>query len=91
MENSENGSRIALIGVIVEQRESSEAINAILHENAKYVVGRMGIPYPKQNVSIISVVLDAPDNVISSISGKLGMIPGVSAKTVCSKIQWKDK
>ena len=79
-------TRIALVGIVVEKLASSEAINGILHEYAQYIVGRMGIPYPKQNVSIISVVLDAPDNVISALSGKLGMLDGVSAKTVCSKI-----
>lgn len=78
-------TRIALIGIIVENQEAAEAINTILHEYGSYVVGRMGVPYPKKNVSVISVIVDAPNDVISSISGKLGMIPHVSTKTVYSK------
>ena len=64
-------TRIALVGIVVEKLASSEAINGILHEYAQYIVGRMGIPYPKQNVSIISVVLDAPDNVIRRFQANL--------------------
>lgn len=79
-------TRIALIGIIVENISSAEQINNILHEFGKYVVGRMGIPYRDKGVSIISVVVDAPNDVISSISGKLGMLPGVNSKTVYSKV-----
>lgn len=79
-------TRIALIGIIVENISSAEQINNILHEFGKYVVGRMGIPYRDKGVSIISVVVDAPNDVISSISGKLGMLPGVNTKTVYSKV-----
>jgi putative iron-only hydrogenase system regulator len=79
-------SRIALIGIIVENVDSAEKINLVLHEYAKYIIGRMGVPYSKRNVSVISVVIDAPNNVISAISGKLGMLPHVSTKTVYSKI-----
>lgn len=79
-------TRIALIGIIVENLSSAEQINNILHEFGKYVVGRMGIPYRDKGVSIISVVVDAPNDVISSISGKLGMLPGVNSKTVYSKV-----
>jgi len=78
-------SRIALIGIIVEDIETSPEINRILHEYQDYIVGRMGIPYKKQNVAIISVVVDAPADVTSSLSGKLGMLPGISVKTVYSK------
>lgn len=78
--------RIALVGIIVENSESIETINALLHENASYIVGRMGIPYREQKVSIISVVFDAPENVISALTGKLGMLRGVSAKAVYSKM-----
>ena len=79
-------NRIALLGIIVENKEVTDRLNDILHEYADYVVGRMGIPYREQGVSIISIVLDAPDNIISSLSGKIGMLPGVSAKTVYSKV-----
>ena len=61
-------------------------MNEILSDYGKYIIGRMGIPYRERGVSIISIVLDAPDNIISSLSGKIGMLPGVSAKTVYSKV-----
>ena len=78
-------TRIALIGIIVENPDETEQINRILHEYSGYIIGRMGIPYRQQGIAIISVVLDAPQDVISSLSGKLGMLRGVSAKTVYSK------
>ena len=78
-------TRFALIGIIVEDIESAGKINEILHEYSPYLVGRMGIPYREKNVSIISVVIDADNNVISSLSGKLGMIKGISVKTIYSK------
>lgn len=78
-------TRIALIGLIIENTESAERINTLLHEYAEYVVGRMGIPYQKQHVSVISIVLDAPMDVTSTLSGKLGMIPHVSVKTIFAK------
>lgn len=78
-------NRIALIGIIVEDLSATEKINAILHECSDYIIGRMGIPYRRKNVSIISVIIDAPADCISSISGKLGMIGGVNVKTVYTK------
>ena len=78
-------TRIALIGIIVENMEVVENVNQILHEYGKYIVGRMGNPYKEKKVSIISIVIDADNNVISSLSGKLGMIGGISVKTVYSK------
>ena len=78
-------TRIALIGIIVADIESAGKINEILHEYSPYLIGRMGIPYRKKNVSIISVVIDASNDVISSLSGKLGMIKGISVKTIYSK------
>lgn len=83
-------TRIALIGIVVENKDSVEKLNAILHEYGEYIVGRMGIPYHKRHVSVISVVLDAPNDVISALSGKLGMLPNVSTKTVYSKAFPKD-
>lgn len=80
---SEN--RIAVISIIVEKREASARINAILSENGDYVVGRMGIPYKQKGVSVICVVVDAPTETINLMTGKIGMIDGVSAKTVTSK------
>ena len=79
-------TRIAQIGIIVEEPASVEKINQLLHEYSSYIIGRMGMPYKERNISIISIILDAPNEVISAVSGKLGMIPGVSAKTVYSKI-----
>lgn len=78
-------TRIALIGIIVENPQSSHQINEILHEYSEYVVGRMGVPYRKREVSVISVIVDAPNDIINSISGKLGMVKDVSCKTVYSK------
>ena len=78
-------TRVAIIGIIVENPDSVSQINDILHEVRDYVVGRMGIPYRERNISIISVVVDAPADVISSLSGKLGMLPGVNVKTVYTK------
>ncbi len=81
----EEKNRITLLGIIVEDTGSTEVINQLLHENRQYVVGRMGIPYRQRGLAIISVVLDAPQDVTSALSGKLGMLPGVSVKAVYSK------
>lgn len=79
-------TRIAVIGIIVEDPESVGALNAILHQYSQYILGRMGIPHRERNLSIISVVLDAPNNIISALSGKLGMLKNVSTKTIYSKV-----
>ncbi|MCD7825062.1 MAG: iron-only hydrogenase system regulator [Clostridiaceae bacterium] len=76
--------RIAILGIIVEDLESAKDVNELLHEYRDYIVGRMGMPYRERKVSVISIVLDAPNNVISALSGKLGMLSGVSAKAVYS-------
>jgi len=78
-------TRIAVIGIIVEDTNVTERLNTILHEYGQYIIGRMGIPYREKNISIISVVIDATNDVISSLSGKLGMIEGISVKAVYSK------
>lgn len=77
--------RIAILGIIVEEPESAMAVNDLLHEYREYIIGRMGMPYREKNLSIISVVLDAPNEIISALSGKLGMLHGVSSKAVYSK------
>ncbi len=79
-------TRVAIIGIIVENTDSVDALNDVLHEFGSYIIGRMGIPYAKKDVNIISVCLDAPLDVINRLSGKLGMIDGVSAKAVFSKV-----
>ena len=73
-------SRIAVISIIVENSDSVECLNRILHEFGIYIIGRMGIPYHEKQMNIISVVMDAPQEKVSALSGKLGMIPGVSTK-----------
>ena len=74
------------MSIIVENPDSVEKLNAILHEFGEYIIGRMGIPYRKRKISIISVALDAPQNTISSLAGKMGSLPGVSVKTAYSGI-----
>ncbi|MEE0957323.1 MAG: TM1266 family iron-only hydrogenase system putative regulator [Ruminococcus sp.] len=77
--------RVALISIIIENPEAADQINRILHDVSSFVVGRMGIPYREKNISIISVVIDAPQDVINSVSGRLGRLQGVTAKTMYSK------
>ena len=79
-------SRVGVISIIVENSQSVESLNGILHDYGKYIVGRMGIPYRQRNISIISVAVDAPQDVISTLSGKIGNLKGVSAKTVLSNV-----
>lgn len=78
-------NRIALIGIMVEDKSSAVKINEILHNYGEFIIGRMGLPNVKENLNVISVVLDAPADVISTVSGKLGQLKGVSTKTVYSK------
>lgn len=78
-------TRVAQIGIVVQNPDSAEAINGILHQYSDYIIGRMGIPYAKRKISIISVVLDAPQDVINSLSGKIGRLSGVTAKAVYAK------
>ena len=78
-------NRIAIVSIIVEDISSGEKINKILSEHADYIVGRMGIPYRQKSVSVLCVTLDAPIEIINSLTGKIGMLPHVSAKTVVSK------
>ena len=79
-------TRVALIGIIIENRDSVSRMNDILHEYGEFVIGRMGLPYEKKNISIISVAVDAPEDIINKISGKIGMLDGISTKTIYSKI-----
>ena len=78
-------SRVALIGIIVSNRESVEQLNHLLSEYGAYIIGRMGLPYKERNISIISVAIDAPNDVINSLTGKLGMLQGISIKTIYPK------
>ena len=78
-------TRIALIGIIVENPDSVEELNHLLHEYGHYIIGRMGIPYRERNLNIISVAIDAPQEKISALSGKVGMLPGVTSKVIYSR------
>lgn len=79
-------TRVAIIGIIVEDKGSVEKMNQLLHEYGAYIIGRMGVPYHKRNISLISVMVDAPANIISALSGKLGMLENISIKTIYSNI-----
>ena len=79
-------TRIALIGIIVENPDSVEELNHLLHEYGQYIIGRMGIPYRERNLNIISVAIDAPQDIISALSGKIGRLNGIGVKTVYSNI-----
>lgn len=79
-------TRIAVIGIIVEKEESVEALNQILHEYRKYIIGRMGVPYRARGINVISIAVDAPQDEISALSGKIGKLDGISAKTAYSSL-----
>lgn len=79
-------TRVAIIGIIVEDPASSPRLNELLSQYGEYIIGRMGLPYRARGINVISVILDAPQDVISALSGKLGMLPNVSSKTIYSKV-----
>ena len=79
-------TRVAVMSIIVENPDSVEVLNGILHENGKYIIGRLGIPYREKGINIISIAMDAPQDAISAMSGKIGNLPGVSVKTAYSSV-----
>ncbi len=79
-------NRVALLGVIVDSADAVEPLNQLLHDAREYIIGRMGIPHRERGLNIISIVLDAPEDVVSALAGKVGMLPGVTAKAVYSKL-----
>ena len=79
-------TRIAVLSIIVEDREKTAELNQIIHEFAQYVIGRMGIPYREKEINIISLVLDAPQNAISTLSGKIGRLEGVTSRATYAKV-----
>ena len=79
-------TRVAVMGVIVENINSVDKLNSVLHNFGDYIVGRMGIPYRKRNINIISIAVDAPQDIISSLSGKIGSIEGITVKTAYSNV-----
>ena len=85
METMETETRVALLGIIVENTEEIEKLNKLLHEYSQYIIGRMGIPYSRKKMNIISIVMDAPQDKISALSGKLGMLNGINSKVIYGK------
>ncbi len=79
-------TRVAVMSIIVENGETVEQLNSLLHSYGEYIIGRMGIPYRQRNINIISIALDAPQNVISALSGKIGKLDGISVKTAFSGV-----
>ena len=79
-------TRVAVIGIIVENPEATGRLNEILHEYSSYIIGRMGIPYRHRGISVISIAVDAPQDAISALTGKIGMLKGVTAKALYSKV-----
>ena len=79
-------TRVAVIAIIIENSESAEGVNGILHNYRQYIIGRMGIPYREKGINIIRVAVDAPEQEITALSGKIGRLKGVSAKTAYSKV-----
>ena len=77
-------TRVAVMSIIVEKSEAVEKLNAVLHDYGEFIIGRMGIRYRQRNINIISIALDAPQNTISTLSGKIGKLEGVSVKTAFS-------
>lgn len=79
-------TRVAVMSIIVENTESVEQLNTLLHQHGQYIIGRMGLPYRKRGISIISIALDAPQNITAALSGRIGSLPGVSVKTAYSSV-----
>ena len=79
-------TRVAVMSIIVENAESVEKLNSLLHECGQYIIGRMGLPYRERNINIISIAIDAPQDTISALSGKIGKLAGVSVKTAYSSV-----
>ena len=74
-------TKVAIAGIIAENSDAAARLNGILHNHAEHIIGRMGIPYPKKQVSIISIAVDAPQSIISALTGKIGKLKGISSKT----------
>ena len=79
-------TRVAVIGIIVENKESVPALNKLLSEYGEYIIGRMGIPYKEKKINVISIVIDAPQDVINTLSGNIGRLDGISSKTAYSNL-----
>ncbi len=84
-------TRVAVVGIIIEKPEAIEQMNAILHEYGAYIIGRMGIPYRTRNINVISIAMDAPQNAISAMTGRLGRLDGVTCKAAYSNYVFRDE
>lgn len=82
-------TRVAVISIIIENQQSVQPMNEILHQYGEYIIGRMGIPYRQKGINIISIAIDAPQDVISALSGKIGRLKGVSSKAAYSNVGGK--
>lgn len=89
-EEMDMDSRVAVMSIIIENLNAVEQVNAVLHEYGEYIIGRMGIPYRQRKISIISIALDAPQDTISALSGRIGKMAGVSVKTSFSSVIFHD-
>ncbi|MBO7345635.1 MAG: iron-only hydrogenase system regulator [Clostridia bacterium] len=78
-------SKIAVVAIIVSDISAVERVNSLLHQYGEYIIGRLGLPYKEKKVNVISVVMDAPQEIINGLSGKLGMVNGVSSKVLTTK------
>ncbi len=78
-------NKIAVVAIIVSDIDAVDKINSLLHDFGAYIIGRLGIPYKEKKVNVISVVMDAPQETINSLSGKLGMVNGVTSKVLTTK------
>lgn len=83
-------TRVAVMGIIVENFDTVDKLNSILHDYGKYIIGRMGLPYREKNINIISIAIDAPQDTISSLAGKIGKLDGISVKTAYSGVVTDD-
>ncbi|MCR4611737.1 MAG: iron-only hydrogenase system regulator [Lachnospiraceae bacterium] len=79
-------NRVAIVAIVIEDRDKASKLNDLLSEYGEHIIGRMGLPYEKKDISLISVAVDAPQDVINTMSGKIGNIPGITAKAVYSKV-----
>ncbi len=79
-------NHVSIISIIVENPESTDKLNDLLHEYSEFIIGRMGLPYREKKINIISIALDAPTDVINTLAGKIGMLDGISSKAVCSNV-----
>ena len=84
-------TRVAVMGIIVEELGSVEALNSLLHEYGRYIIGRMGLPYREKSINIVSIAIDAPQDTIAALAGKIGKLEGVGVKTAYSNVMTHDE